>query len=165
MAEAIHRAGASRHSQLIVLVTDLEETAEPRPVLDALRLARMRHTRWPWSRPSPPPSSRRRRHPRANRAQRLRAARRAPTARAEARRGGAGRPGAVGGAERLPARAAAAAGADTRGAERRRGYVAMAMWPRERHGRQTKNLGPKIGVVVVSRVAYSNLAISLPDER
>jgi uncharacterized protein (DUF58 family) len=43
MAEALGRASAPRHSQLIVLVSDLEELAEPRPVLDALRLAKRRH--------------------------------------------------------------------------------------------------------------------------
>jgi uncharacterized protein (DUF58 family) len=40
MAAAISRAAASRHSQFIVLVTDLEEIEELRGVLDALKMAR-----------------------------------------------------------------------------------------------------------------------------
>ncbi len=43
MAEALKLASATRHSQLIVLVSDLEEIGETRPVLDALRVARQRH--------------------------------------------------------------------------------------------------------------------------
>jgi hypothetical protein len=43
MADAIQLAGSSRHSQFIVLVSDVEELAETRPVLDALRLAKLRH--------------------------------------------------------------------------------------------------------------------------
>ncbi len=43
MAEALARASAPRHSQLIVLVSDLEDLVEPKPALDALRLARQRH--------------------------------------------------------------------------------------------------------------------------
>ena len=42
MAEALQRAGASRRSQFIVLVSDLEEISEDRMVLDAMRLARRR---------------------------------------------------------------------------------------------------------------------------
>ena len=42
MAEALQRAAASRSSQFIVLVSDLEEISEDRMVLDALRLARKR---------------------------------------------------------------------------------------------------------------------------
>lgn len=42
MAEALQRAAASRSSQFIVLVSDLEEINEDRMVLDALRLARKR---------------------------------------------------------------------------------------------------------------------------
>jgi uncharacterized protein (DUF58 family) len=43
MAEAIHQAGTSRHSQFILLVTDLEEISEAKRIIDALRLARKRH--------------------------------------------------------------------------------------------------------------------------
>lgn len=43
LADALGRASASRHSQLIVLVSDLEELVEPKPALDALRLAKQRH--------------------------------------------------------------------------------------------------------------------------
>jgi uncharacterized protein (DUF58 family) len=43
MSEAIAKAGASRHSQFIVLVTDLEEITEAQTILDALNLARRRH--------------------------------------------------------------------------------------------------------------------------
>lgn len=42
MAEALQKSGASRSSQFIVLVSDLEEINEDRMVLDALRLARKR---------------------------------------------------------------------------------------------------------------------------
>ena len=45
MAEALRKAGASRSSQFIVLVSDLEEVGRSGVVLDALRLARKRgHT-------------------------------------------------------------------------------------------------------------------------
>jgi uncharacterized protein (DUF58 family) len=43
MAEALRRAGALRHSQFIVLLTDLEEIEEMESVMTALRLARSRH--------------------------------------------------------------------------------------------------------------------------
>jgi uncharacterized protein (DUF58 family) len=43
MSAAIARAAASRHSQFMVLVTDLEEVTEMKTILDALRLARRRH--------------------------------------------------------------------------------------------------------------------------
>ncbi len=42
MAEALQRAGASRRSQFIVLISDLEEINEDQMVLDALQLARRR---------------------------------------------------------------------------------------------------------------------------
>jgi len=42
MAEALQRAGASRRSQFIVLISDLEEISEDHMVLDSLRLARKR---------------------------------------------------------------------------------------------------------------------------
>ena len=42
MGEALSRAAAARHSQMIVLITDLEEMEELPTVLDTLRLARSR---------------------------------------------------------------------------------------------------------------------------
>ena len=45
MAEAVRLAGASRSSQFILLVSDLEEIGETGMVMDALRLAKKRgHT-------------------------------------------------------------------------------------------------------------------------
>jgi uncharacterized protein (DUF58 family) len=43
MTEALQIAGASRRSQFLVLVSDLEEVSEPKLVVDALRLAKQRH--------------------------------------------------------------------------------------------------------------------------
>ena len=42
MAEAVHRAGLSRQSQFILLISDLEEIGDLNTVLDSLRLARKR---------------------------------------------------------------------------------------------------------------------------